>query len=59
MTIFYDIFTIKYLDYIYTSKDKDVLDNLHKNLRDRSGIVIDEIVLNDLLRQTVNELLER
>lgn len=59
MTYFYDTFTVKYLDYLYTSDDKETLALMHMNLDARNWLVISEELIDDLISKTLNNMLER
>lgn len=59
MTYFYDTFTVKYLDYLHTNNDKEMLELMHMNLDARNGLVINEEQIDDLLKKTLNNMLER
>lgn len=59
MTYFYDTFTVKYLDYLHTSNDKWTLELMHMNLDARNWLVINEEQIDDLLKKTLNNMLER
>lgn len=59
MTMFYDIFTIKYLDKIYESDNRSWLELLHNNLSIKKWLMFNKAEVDILIWQTIGEMLKK